>query len=55
MISYNAGSYGKMLGNITEKSLRIADICTHQCTGCACNCRCTCSGGFVTDMEWEKM
>lgn len=55
MISYNVDSYGKMLGNITEKTMRSAASCISQCTGCMCNCRCSCSGGIIADVDWEEM
>lgn len=55
VISYNVDSYGKMLGNITEKTAASAPSCISQCTGCMCNCRCSCSGGIIADVDWEEM
>lgn len=55
MINYNVDSYGKMLGNITEKTIQSAASCMSQCTGCMCNCRCSCSGGIIADVDWEEM
>lgn len=55
MLNYSTDSYGKMLGNITEKAIASADSCISQCTGCMCNCRCSCSGGISTEVEWEVM
>lgn len=55
MINYNVDSYGKMLGNITEKTIQSAASCMSQCTGCMCNCRCSCSCGIIADVDWEEM
>lgn len=57
MINYNVDSYGKMLGNITEKTIASPPSCSciSQCTGCMCNCRCSCSGGIIADVDWEEM
>lgn len=55
MINYNVDSYGKMLGNITEKTIQSSASCMSQCTGCMCNCRCSCSGGIIADVDWEEM
>lgn len=55
MIDYNVNSYGKMFGNITEKTIVNSASCISQCTGCMCNCRCSCSGGIIADVDWEEM
>ncbi|MDU2110956.1 MAG: FibroRumin family radical SAM-modified Cys-rich RiPP [Clostridiales bacterium] len=55
MIQYNKSEYEAMLGNITESIMEVSASCMAQCTGCMCNCRCSCSGGIISDFEWEVM
>ena len=55
MIEYSLNAYNEMLGNISEATINRAAACMSQCTGCMCNCRCSCSGGIISEFEWEVM
>ena len=55
MIQYSKNAYEAMLGNITENTMKAADSCMSQCTGCMCSCQCSCSGRISSDYEWEVM
>ena len=50
-----AESYAEMLGAIDIEALITSVNCVSQCTGCMCSCRCTCSGGIISDVEWEEL